>query len=263
MDYQDEQEFKPENYKIDPTISEVNTENYGDDPMSKVFKTQPILEWASQTFYGVPGHDALIELDRNAIRVSGDALQKSNRQVAVLKTLEKNNSKLVDNKVKAAKHVVNIITERLTGARSIMDSAKEAYLAGAEFKAHHRKIQAQTQYGVQKIEAQSASDLIVERAKFLSSLAQIKVSHDNRLAEAVKTEDDTQHALRAQIFRQLNTDYIKHLQALGQYGTPVQNALSTPPLPVYDTVKPTGGAVGQFNSLMRNVGGMLRRTLGL
>jgi len=263
MDYQDRQEFNTDNYKVEPTVSEVNTSNYGDDPMSKVFETQPILEWASRTFFGVTGHDMLIDLDRDALRQAWDALQQSDRSCKTLKGLEKSNAQMVQNKVSAAKSIVSIITERLNGARSIMDSAKDVYLAGAEFKADHRKIQVQTQYGVQSIEAQGASDLILERARFLKELAQIKVNHDNRLTEAVKTDDATQHALRAQVFRELNTEYVRHLQALGRYGTPVQNALPTPPMPVYDTVKPQGGGIGQFNSLMRNMAGVFRRTLGI
>lgn len=263
MDYQDSEQFDTDSYKIDPTINEVNTDSFGDNPAAKVFQTQPILEWVSQTFYGVAGHDALIDLDKDALRKTGDAVQASDRQAKVLKKLEATNRKMVDNKVSAAKSLEVIMSDRMDGARSIMDTVKNVFLAGANFKGDHRVIQAQTQYGMQRIQAQTASNLIVERAKFLQGLAQIKVNHDNKLTDAIKTEDDTQHALRAQIFRQLNGDYVKHLNALSQYGTPVQDALSMPAKPVYDTVRPQGGAVGQFNTMMRNAAGVFRRSLGL
>ncbi|MBW4635403.1 MAG: hypothetical protein KME30_26970 [Iphinoe sp. HA4291-MV1] len=264
MDFQDDSvpEFKSSDHKIDPKFYEIDTDNPGLDPITKSFETTP-ANWVSQTFFGAPGKEALIDLDRDAIKQGGDAAGRASRQAKFLKGYQKVNEKMVDDKVSAAKSILAIMQKRYDGGQSLMEVAKDLHLAGVQFKSSHQLIQAETQYATQTITAETQSKLILARVQFLKDLAQIASAHKEKLQDKLKAEDESQHSLRAQVFRQMDAEYMRYLSALGKYGTPVQNALSAPAQPVYDTVKPKGGAVGQFNNLMRNMAGVFRRTLGI
>lgn len=264
MDFQDDSvsDFKTEDYKVDPTFYEINTSEPGEDPITRSFETTP-ANWVSRTFFNASGKEALVDLDRDAIKQGGDAAQRASQQAKFLKGYQKVNEKMVDDKVAAAKSILAIMQKRYDGAQSLMEVAKDLHLAGVEFKSSHQLIQAETQYASQVVTAETQSKLILARVQFLKDLAQIATNHQEKLKDKLKPEDESQHSLRAQIFRQMDAEYMKYLGALGKYGTPVQNALSAPARPVYDTVVPKGGAVGQFNSVMRNAAGVFRRVLGL
>ena len=264
MDFQDDSipEFKSEDYKIDPTYFEINTEVAGDDPITKSFETTP-ADWVSQTFFNAPGKGALIDLDRDAIQKSGDAAQKAAQQAQYLKNYQKVNDRMVDDKVNAAKSILTIMEKRYDGAKSLMEIAKELHLSGVQFKSSHQLIQAETQYASQVVTADTASKLILARVQFLKDLAAIATTHQEKLQDKLKPEDESQYNVRAQIFRQMNTEYMRYLGALGKYGKPVRDALPAPARPVFDTEKPKGGAVGVFNTAMNKAAGIFRRALGL
>ncbi|MBW4597705.1 MAG: hypothetical protein KME46_33575 [Brasilonema angustatum HA4187-MV1] len=255
-------QFDTESYKIDPTLYEINTSEPGEDPITRSFETTP-ANWVSRTFFNAPSKEALVDLDRDSIKQSGDAAQRASQQAKFLKGYQKVNEQMVDNKVASAKHILAIMQKRYDGAQSLMEVAKDLHLSGVEFKSSHQLIQAQTQYASQTITAETQSRLILARIQFLKDLAAIATNHQEKLKDKLKPEDENQYSLRAQIFRQMDAEYLKYLGALGKYGTPVQNALTAPAKPVYDTVVPKGGAVGQFNTVMRNAAGVFRRVLGL